>query len=67
MHGKVIITIIHHSNGEFIVYKNLGGFPYERRHNRFATRDEADTCAKQLQAEHGGPDRAEIVTHDFTP
>jgi hypothetical protein len=60
------ITIIHHRNGEFIVRKSLGGMPEanERDGNRFATLDEAKAHTKQLRAEAGGPDGAEIFIID---
>jgi hypothetical protein len=58
----VIITMICHPNGQFAVGKNMGGF---NESMMFKTREEADACAMQLQAEAGGPDDAKIIVHDL--
>jgi hypothetical protein len=62
MTHNVIIRIIHHTDGQFSVGKNPGG-----GHGSavFKTREDADGCAKRLQAEAGGPDIAEITFHDL--
>jgi DNA invertase Pin-like site-specific DNA recombinase len=59
---KSIITIICHSNGQFSVGKNMGGFNGSMV---FRTREEADAHAKQLQEKAGGPNVAKIVVHDL--
>jgi hypothetical protein len=56
------ITIIHHSDGKFRVWAATGA--NERNGIPFATLDEANDHAKQLQAKAGG--HAEIVV-DSTP
>jgi hypothetical protein len=58
----VIITLMCHSNGQFSVTKNLGGFHESRV---FTTRAAADAHAMQLQAEAGGPDNAKIIVHNL--
>jgi len=57
-----IITILHHSDGKYRVYNDLGACleVSDRLDNEFATPDEARAYAKQLQAKHGGPNRAKI-------
>lgn len=57
------IHIIHHSDGVFRVYKNLGVEPEmkDRIGNDFATLDDGRVYAKQLQAKAGGPDKARII------
>ncbi len=59
---RVCITIICHSDGRFSVGKNMGGF---NESMVFKTREEADACAMQLQAQAGGPDKARIIVHDL--
>ena len=61
--SEVVITIICHTNGQqFSVGKNMGGF---NKSEIFKTREEANTRAKQLQEQAGGPDEARIVVHDL--
>ncbi len=60
--SEVVITIICHTNGQFSVGKNMGGF---NGSEIFKTREEADACAMQLQEQAGGPDVARIVVHDL--
>ena len=57
----VTITIIHHSDGKFKVWAATGA--NERNGTPFATFDEANDHAKQLQAKAGGHDNAEIVVN----
>jgi len=59
---KSIITIICHSNGQFSVGKNMGGFNGSMV---FKTRGEADAYATQLQEKAGGPNAAKVVVHDL--
>jgi hypothetical protein len=56
------VTIICHSNGQFSVGKNMGGF---NGSPVFKTREKADAYAMQLQAQAGGPDKARIIVHDL--
>ena len=56
------ITIICHSNGQFSVGRNMGGF---NGSTVFKTRDEADAAAVHLQAQAGGPEKARIIVHDL--
>ena len=57
----VVISIICHSNGQFSVGKNMGGF---NGSTVFASLEEANASARKLQAEAGGPGNAEIKVHD---
>jgi hypothetical protein len=59
---RLSITIICHSNGQFSVGKNMGGFNGSMV---FKTREEAAAYAIQLQAQAGGPDKARIIVHDL--
>jgi hypothetical protein len=59
---SITITLICHSNGQFSVGKNMGGFNGSMV---FKTREEADAYAIQLQAQAGGPDKARIIVHDL--
>jgi hypothetical protein len=61
----VIITIIHHlSDGKLRVYKNLGGMPGpgDRDNNTFASLDEAEAHAKQVD-----PDTEVVVIKEPKP
>ncbi len=60
---SITITIICHSNGKFSVGENMGGFNGSKV---FKTREEADACARQLQEQAGGPEKARIVVHDLS-
>ncbi len=59
----VSITVICHSNGQFSVGKNMGGF---NGSEVFKTREEADAYAIQLQAQAGGSEKARIIVHDLS-
>ena len=59
---RVSITIICHTNGQFSVGKNMGGFNGSMV---LKTREEADAYATQLQAKAGGPEEARIIVYDL--
>jgi hypothetical protein len=65
------IVIICHPNVCFSVTKDpdlplSADYPEQNVSEVFKTRQEADACAKHLQDEAGGPDKAHIVVHDLT-
>jgi hypothetical protein len=62
MRELIIITILHHSDGKYRVYKDLGASPEvdDRLDIEFATPDEARAYAEALQKKHGGQGRATI-------
>jgi hypothetical protein len=62
MSELIIITIVHHSDGKYRVYKDLGAWPEvrDRLDIEFATADEARAHAETIQKKHGGPARATI-------
>jgi hypothetical protein len=62
MRELITITILHHSDGKYRVYEDLGASPEvdDRFDIEFATSDEARAYAETLQKKHGGPDRTKI-------
>ena len=61
-----LITVIHHSSG---LHHQSGLFSVGKKgfsgRRVFKTREAAEAYAKELQAEAGGPDMADITVHDL--
>jgi hypothetical protein len=60
MRELIIITILHHSDGKYRVYKGASPEVDDRLDIEFATPDEARAYAETLQKKHGGQGRAAI-------
>jgi hypothetical protein len=62
----VTITIVPHKSGVFRVHENMTapveqGAPTPPEAKKFSTHQEARANAEQLQAKHGGPNKAVII------